>query len=182
MISLCGCFCTVWGESQIRRGSNVMAANMVNITTAPKAKAAGPGVIDIKLPDRINATSIATTNKSTMDQRPINSVTRYNLVRVLALNSLLFWMTNDNQINASILPTGTIILAKKITAAIGHEPFCHNSITPPIMVDGLLWPSKVVVMMGYILAGIYMMIAAANNAQVRCRLFGRRVCNGSPQR
>lgn len=164
------------------RGSNVIAASIVNITTAPNASAAGPGVIDIKLPALINATSIATTNKSIIDQRPINSVTRYSFVRVLALKSSLLRTTNDSQINARILPTGTMMLAIKMTAAIGCEPFCHKSITPPIMVAGVVCPSTVVVMMGYTLAGIYMTIAAANKAQVRCKLCGSRRCSGSPQR
>src|SRR6185369_5593274 len=47
--------------SQIRRGSNSMAANMVSTTTAPKASAPGPALMVARAPICTSAARMATT-------------------------------------------------------------------------------------------------------------------------
>src|SRR5690606_41067605 len=68
-------------RSQMSRGSKDSAASMVSTTTAPKNTAPASARIVASEPSRTSATRIVTTKMSTIDQRPIASVSRYRRVR-----------------------------------------------------------------------------------------------------
>ena len=62
--------------SQIRRGSNAIAANIVVTTTAPNATAPAPARIDARDSKCTSVASSATTYTSSIDHLPTNSTAR----------------------------------------------------------------------------------------------------------
>ena len=98
--------------------SNVFDANMVDITTAAKYVAAGAGLIEVNVPKLTRATMTAITKMSSMDQRPMNFMTRN--IKVLCFNHVFhrFWIEIIMSIIPPTLKMGTTILAKKIMLAM----------------------------------------------------------------
>jgi len=120
--------------------SNVFDANMVDITTAAKYVAAGAGVIVVSVPKFTRATMTAITKISSIDQRPMNFMTRN--IKVLCFNHVChrFWIEIMMSIIPATLKIGTRILAKKIMIAMKYSPDWMKCSIPSIMVLGSFSP------------------------------------------
>jgi len=110
---------------------------MVKTTTLAKQIAPMPGVTEATCPARTSPTSVESMNTSIIDQRPMNSTTRYSRVRSRSRHAEPRWVAISITARLTSFSSGTATLATKTNSASGHIPASSSSCAPPRMVLGL---------------------------------------------
>ena len=123
---------------------------MIVITTAANTTAPAPASI-VAIEPSTSATRIVTTKMSTIDQRPIDSVSRYISVRSTGRQLERRWTEISRKVRPSFI-RGTKTLAVKMISASGQsaaikvDDAAHDRVGSPL-------PSDVTVITGSRLAG-----------------------------
>ena len=94
----------------------------MSTTTAPKQAMPGPAVISAKPCNWTSPARIATTNTSSIDQRPISSINRYSRARSTRPQRARHCAAAANSASAPSLNRGTTKLATKTITASSQSP------------------------------------------------------------
>ena len=96
----------------------------MRITTDPNAITPGPAVTSAYDWKRTSATVNVTTNTSSIDQRPMRSMSRYSTVRSCGrhLERRYAVISSSTSTSTDIFSIGTRMLAPNTITASGHSP------------------------------------------------------------